>query len=180
MKNLKKNSFVVFLGLGANLKQPLLQLKSAISQLKQTSEISVQACSSFYRSAPIGPDNQPDFVNAVVKIHSTLSPEVLLKTCQGIENAHGRIRGAERWGPRTLDVDILLVRFHCEETERNGLWLISDDPLLTLPHPEICHRAFVTIPLLELEPDIEIAPGILLSSFLPALSSQFLAKLPDN
>jgi len=166
-----------YIGLGANLDEPQRQLESALAQLQQIPEIVVHGCSSFYRSAPIGPEDQNDFINAVAKINTCLSPLELLRQCQHIEHLHGRIRKAERWGPRILDLDLLLYRpLHTEQTKRPQ-WLSLNSPELSLPHPEIHHRAFVVIPLLELTPSLEIEAGKPLKNSLKKLSAQRLQKL---
>jgi 2-amino-4-hydroxy-6-hydroxymethyldihydropteridine diphosphokinase len=128
----------VFLGLGANLDRPLDQLASALRSLKPV--LKPLEVSGWYRSKPIGPKGQPDYYNIACRGWTTLSPEALLTKCQAIESAHHRIRG-ERWGPRTLDIDILYfgtAHIHTEE--------------LRVPHPERLNRVFVVYPLLDLIP----------------------------
>ena len=169
-----------YIGLGANLQRPQQQLESALEQLGQIAEITVQRCSSFYRSAPIGPQDQDDFINAVVEVHTSLVPLDLLQQCQHIENTHGRIRDGEHWGPRTLDLDLLLYRTISTVNTKNPQWLQLNNPELYLPHPEIQNRAFVVIPLLELKPDIEINTGTLLETLRTTLSHQTLQKLNNT
>ena len=164
-----------FIGLGANLLKPQQQLESALKQLKQIPEISVQSCSSFYRSAPIGPQDQNDFINAVASVHTSLSPLQLLRCCQSIENTHGRIRNGYRWGPRILDLDLLLYRSLSNTAD--SPWLQLRTPELSLPHPEILNRAFVVLPLLEIKPHVEIELGIPLESYRSKLSHQTLVQL---
>jgi 2-amino-4-hydroxy-6-hydroxymethyldihydropteridine diphosphokinase len=106
------------------------------------------ACSSLYRTKPVGPRDQPDFVNAVARLCTHLDPLSLLARLQGIERAHGRVRDGTRWGPRTLDLDLLLY----------GREQI-DEPGLRVPHPEIANRAFVLVPLAELGPEPPTIPG---------------------
>jgi len=166
-----------YIGLGANLDAPQRQLESALEQLRQIPEIIVLSCSSFYRSAPIGPEDQNDFINAVAKINTCLPPLELLRQCQHIEHLHGRVRKAERWGPRILDLDLLLYRpLHSDQASRPQ-WLSLNSPELSLPHPEIHHRAFVVIPLLELTPSLEIEADNPLKNSLKKLSAQRLQKL---
>jgi 2-amino-4-hydroxy-6-hydroxymethyldihydropteridine diphosphokinase len=98
---------VAFIGLGSNLENPESQLRSAVQALDSLSGSSVLAVSSLYRSAPMGPQDQPDYVNAVVQLATVLSPDALLDQLQGMERIHGRTR-EQHWGPRTLDLDILL------------------------------------------------------------------------
>lgn len=166
-----------YIGLGANLEEPQRQLESALTQLQQIPEIDVHSCSSFYRSAPIGPENQNDFINAVAKIDTCLSPLELLRQCQHLEHSHGRVRKAERWGPRILDLDLLLYRPLLPGQAGKPQWIRLNSPELSLPHPEIHRRAFVVIPLLELTPALEIEPNTPLKSSLKALSTQRLQKL---
>lgn len=109
-------------------------------------DVDLQSLSGFYQTAPMGPDGQPDYINAVMGISTTLTPLGLLRGLQDIENAHGRER-TERWGARTLDLDILLY----------GDAQIAT-PELTVPHPGIAERAFVLYPLADCDPDILI-PG---------------------
>lgn len=134
----------VYLGLGSNLENPSEQLKSARTAISTTDGIAEIAFSSLYRSAPMGSLNQPDYVNAVMAIETNLPPLTLLATTQNIENQHGRIR-TERWGARTLDIDILL--FGNE---------ILNFPDLIVPHYGMCERAFVLYPLFEIAPDLDI------------------------
>lgn len=140
-------SALAWIGVGANLDNPVAQLESGIEQLDGTPAINVACCSSFYRSDPMGPQDQPRYVNAVIRIETQLSPTNLLDRLQAVEDASGRLR-KERWGARTLDLDILLY---------DQLDLVSER--LTIPHPGITLRSFVLIPLLEIDPEIVI-PGL--------------------
>lgn len=135
----------VFIALGSNLHQPVQQVLSAINRLKVEKDLSVTAISSLYETPPMGPQDQPNYINAVVKASTTLQPLALLTLLQSIENHHGRNRDTGRWGARTLDLDILLYGQHC-----------STDPVLTLPHPGIAVRGFVLHPLFEIEPPLVI------------------------
>ena len=135
----------VWLGLGSNLADPPAQLDRAIAAIAELPETKLLASSSYYRSLPLvlegqSSAGQADYCNAVVKISSRLVPLILLDFTQAIEAAQGRIRDAERWGPRTLDIDILLYAESCLQNER-----------LTIPHPGLLQRAFVIEPLLELD-----------------------------
>lgn len=127
-----------YLGLGSNQKSPERQLRQAICSLKSLDATSITKVSSFYWTKAWGLQKQQDFCNAVVEIHTTLSPLVLLRACQKIEKKQGRIR-KKRWGPRVIDIDILLY----------GERKISL-PDLIIPHPHILSREFVLIPLKEL------------------------------
>lgn len=128
----------VYIGLGSNLEQPLSQLKQAIENLKKNKNIEVLNVSDFYSSIPMGPQDQPDYINAVIKISTNLTAEHLLDELQNIENKQGRVR-KQRWGARTLDLDILLYGDDVIKTER-----------LTVPHSGISERNFVLYPLNEL------------------------------
>lgn len=169
-----------YIGLGSNLDQPLMQIKDALVRMQQMAAIDVMACSSFYRSAPIGPENQPDFVNAVALLHTTLTPLGLLHCCQSIEHSQGRIRQGPRWGPRTLDLDILLYRDLTASDAMASTWLRVDSDMLTLPHPQLENRAFVVMPLLEIAPQIEVRAGEKLETILSQLGDQRLEKLTDD
>lgn len=149
----------VYLSLGANIGNPLAQLLSAIKTLSLHPKITIKKISSFYKTAPIGPQ-QPDFFNLVLLLETSLSPQNLLSFTQTIENQHNRVR-AQHWGPRTLDIDLLLYGQHT---------LTQDD--LTLPHPRMFERGFVLIPLLEISPDLIHPNGEKIASFLPAIEPQ--------
>lgn len=137
-----------YIGLGSNLDGPELQLTTALAALRTIPDTTLVKHSSFYRSKPLGPSDQPDFINAVALLNSDLTAKELLFRLQIIEARQGRVRHGQRWGPRTLDLDILLYGNE-----------VIDEPGLSVPHPEIRHRNFVLMPLLELVPDIEI-PGL--------------------
>jgi len=114
-------SDVAYVGLGSNLASPSQQLKSALRELHQHNQISVQGCSHLYRSAPMGPQDQPDYVNAVCQVTTSLAPLELLDELQALELKHGRTRDGEKWGPRTLDLDILMFNLsliHISEPTR--------------------------------------------------------------
>ncbi|MFN2328843.1 MAG: 2-amino-4-hydroxy-6-hydroxymethyldihydropteridine diphosphokinase [Chromatocurvus sp.] len=127
-----------FVGLGANLGNPLQQLQDAAERLRKHSGLHNVAVSSVYRSSPMGPQDQPDYLNAVARFDTALSAQALLHEMQALERLAGRTR-ERRWGPRTLDVDLLLYGNQC-----------IDSPHLVIPHPGLEHRAFVLVPLLEL------------------------------
>lgn len=131
----------VFIGLGSNLDEPLSQLKTAIKSLGQLENTEVINVSSFYSSAPMGPQDQADYINAVAKLSTSLKVEQLLDECQNIENQQGRVR-KQHWGARTLDLDILLFADEVIKTER-----------LTVPHIGISQRNFVLYPLNDLLDD---------------------------
>ena len=139
---------IAYIALGANLGEPADQLRAALHTLSAIPQIQVQARSSLYRSAPLGPTDQPYYCNAVCKVATSLTPEQLLEQLLAIERSAGRIRSADRWGPRLLDLDLL----HVEGQQR-------DSAQLKLPHPGIAHRNFVLVPLAEIAPSLEI-PGL--------------------
>lgn len=133
----------VIVGLGANLGEPILSFRSAIKALDVLDGVKVSARSSLYQTAPIGPD-QPDYINAAVRLECALEPLALLRRCLEIERAHGRDRAKEiRFGPRTLDLDLLYFE---------GAEIESEE--LTLPHPRLHERAFALTPLLEIAPEL--------------------------
>ncbi len=137
----------VHLGLGANLGEPVATLEWAVDRVAEMAGCRLLARSGWWRSAPLGPQDQPDYVNGVIALATRLRPLALLDSLQAIELEGGRERG-ERWGARTIDLDLLL-------------WgdLVLDHPRLQLPHPEISARRFVLLPLAEIAPDLGV-PGI--------------------
>lgn len=160
-------SDIAYIGLGSNIEQPETQLHKALLNIQAHEQISIQLCSHSYASAPMGPKNQPDYVNAVCKITTSLTPIELLDALQHIENQHGRKRSGERWGPRTLDLDILLF---------NNLTM--DNDRLTLPHYGMAQREFVMVPLFEIEPDMIMNDGKTISSWVAQCSFASLRRLP--
>lgn len=137
----------VFIGLGSNLNNPVQQLIQACAEIAKLQHVTLHKISSLYRSPPMGPQDQPDYVNAVVEIATSLSPDALLSELHAIERRHGRERSGPRWSARSLDLDILLY----------GEKVIKNDRL-TIPHLGLYERAFVLYPLLEIAPDLDI-PG---------------------
>ena len=136
-----------YIGLGSNLADPLAQVKSALIALSGIPATRCVSYSSFYHSPPMGPAGQPDYVNAVAALDTSLPAHELLRHLQAIEFRQGRVRTGERWGPRTVDLDLLLYgseQFH--------------DDILTIPHPGLCERNFVLYPLYEIAPELAI-PG---------------------
>ncbi len=137
-----------YVGVGSNLDEPAEQVRSALKELDQIPDSRCACTSSLYVSSPLGPLEQPDFINAVAVVETGLPVETLLEQLQAVEGAHGRRRDGTRWGPRTLDLDILLYGN-----------LRSNSPGLVLPHPGLHKRNFVLYPLLEIAaPDLHI-PG---------------------
>ncbi|MGY6215481.1 2-amino-4-hydroxy-6-hydroxymethyldihydropteridine diphosphokinase [Methylolobus aquaticus] len=146
---------VAYIGLGANLNDPISQLLRARQELSQNPQLREVAFSSLYRSAPMGPQDQPDYVNAVIAVETRLAPESLLAVLHEVENAHGRTRIGEQWGPRTLDLDLLLYGNETVAT-----------PTLRVPHPGLGEREFVLVPLLEIAPSLTLPDGQPLSDLI--------------
>lgn len=136
---------IVYIGLGSNLSDPALQIRKAIEQIKKFPECTIEKISSLYFSRPMGPQDQPDYMNAVLSINTTLSPIDLLDQLQSIENNAGRVRKDNRWGARILDLDILIYGEQVIESER-----------LTVPHYGMKLREFVLIPLNEIAPNLQL------------------------
>jgi len=136
-----------YIGLGSNLGEPSAQVSGALAELGKLPRTRLVARSSLYRSRPMGPPDQPDYVNAVAALDTDLPPGELLRELQSLERRHGRRRSGVRWGPRTLDLDLLLY----DELSMNTAELV-------IPHPGIADRGFVLHPLRELAPALAI-PG---------------------
>ena len=157
---------LAYVALGSNLDNPESQIRAAMDALDALPQSCLQACSSLYRSAPMGPQDQPDYFNAVVGLSTALGPHALLDQLQAIEHAQGRVR-ARHWGPRTLDLDILLYGEDVLTSER-----------LRIPHAGIAQRNFVLYPLAEISPQLEI-PGLgPVKSLLARCSDDGLSRLP--
>jgi len=147
-----------YLGLGSNVGDSAAHLRAAI-ELLQTRGVEVEAVSSTYLTEPVGEVlDQPDFLNAAIRVRTELEPEALLDVCKAVEAERGRSLDAARHSPRPLDVDLLLLGDLELETQR-----------LTLPHPEVTSRRFVLVPLLELDPDLKLPDGAALADALAAL-----------
>jgi 2-amino-4-hydroxy-6-hydroxymethyldihydropteridine diphosphokinase len=132
---------IAFIGLGANLGDPAAQLRRALAELAEMEEVEVLEVSTFYRNPPLGPKGQPWYVNAVARVRTRLTAEELMRGLSRLEAVLGRVRG-ERWGPRVIDLDLLLYAGE-----------IIKAPDLVLPHPEMHRRAFVLAPLAEIAPE---------------------------
>jgi 2-amino-4-hydroxy-6-hydroxymethyldihydropteridine diphosphokinase len=154
-----------FVGLGANLGDPAAQLDAALAAIGRLPQTRVAGTSSFYRTAPVGYEAQPDFVNAVAEIETTLSPPELLAALQGIESGAGRERSF-RNAPRMLDLDLLLY------DDRT-----IDAPGLQVPNPRMHERAFVLAPLVEIAPDVAIPGRDAAAALLTRLTDQRIEKL---
>lgn len=132
----------VYLGLGSNIENPQAQLNTLLDELTHHPDIDLVTCSSFYRTMPMGPQDQPPFINAVCEVNTDLSPLDLLAAIKTLEAEHSRIK-TRHWGPRTLDIDILLY----DDVQLKH-------PELTIPHPGMMNRDFVLIPLIEIAPQL--------------------------
>ena len=137
-----------YIGLGSNLSKPVAQIKSARTAIALIAGVKELAFSGLYHSLPMGPQDQPDYVNAVMCVATSLLPLDLLRCLQNIENEHGRVRKGERWGARTLDLDVLIYG----DQEINL-------PDLTVPHKGLAERSFVLYPLFEIAPQL-LVPGM--------------------
>ena len=150
---------LAYIALGSNQAVPLEQVTHALDAIATIPGSRVVAISSFYRTKPLGPQDQPDYLNAAVALETELSAEGLLAHTQRIEFEHGRVRKAERWGPRTLDLDIMLF---------GNLTVVT--PTLTVPHYDMKNRAFMLVPLLEIAPDCAFPDGQPVANVLDNLS----------
>ncbi len=129
-----------FIGLGSNLGDREANLRQALEYLAQAPETTVVRASSLYDTEPVGVEDQPHFLNAVAQLETQLTPRQLLWNLMLVERRLGRVR-SQRWGPRTIDLDLLLYED-----------VVIEDHDLELPHPELAKRSFVLVPLVELEP----------------------------
>lgn len=147
------------LSIGSNVGDRAGHLRAAVELLSESPDVTVEAVSELYETEPVGEVlDQPDFLNAAVRIRTTLGPEELLDLCKAIEGERGRQAGGPRHGPRPLDVDLVLLGELELSTER-----------LTLPHPEMMERRFVLVPLLEIDPDLALPDGRRLDAALQSL-----------
>ncbi|MFH0510333.1 2-amino-4-hydroxy-6-hydroxymethyldihydropteridine diphosphokinase [Escherichia coli] len=146
---------VAYIAIGSNLASPLEQVNAALKALGDIPESHILIVSSFYRTPPLGPQDQPDYLNAAVALETSLAPEELLNHTQRIELQQGRVRKAERWGPRTLDLDIMLFGNEVINTER-----------LTVPHYDMKNRGFMLWPLFEIAPELVFPDGEMLRQIL--------------
>lgn len=162
-------SQTVYIGLGSNLSTPIEQLKAALKAIAGLPDTQFVCCSSLYGSKPMGPQDQPDYVNAVAKITTLLTPESLLNALQTIELEQGRERKDQRWGPRTLDLDILLIDQQ-----------IIDSPHLVVPHYGLKEREFVLYPLAEISPELVLPDGEKLKSVLKTVARNGLHKMTTD
>lgn len=159
---------IAYIGLGSNLDQPLTQLQSAIRALAGEPKCRLLSQSCFYRSRAVGPGGQPDYVNAAVSLETSLTPLDLLDRLQEIENRHGRVR-RERWGARTLDLDLLLFGNQTIDSAR-----------LSVPHRELANRDFVLQPLLDLKADLQLPDGRRIADLRRQCPDNGLTQLPET
>jgi 2-amino-4-hydroxy-6-hydroxymethyldihydropteridine diphosphokinase len=155
-----------YVGLGSNLDAPARQLELALTALSELPVTSLVARSRLYRNPPLGPPEQPDYVNAVAALDTALAPLALLAAMQAIERAQGRVRDGRRWGPRTLDLDLIAYAD-----------LTIDAPGLKVPHPDLAARPFVLVPLREIAPDAVIPGHAPLADLIARLPAADLAAL---
>jgi len=159
----------VYIGLGSNQGESQALLKSALGAIDGISETRVLSTSSLYASAPMGPQDQPDFINSVALLETSLAPLALLRALQEIEQTHGRVRKKERWGPRTLDLDILLFGDQSLTTSE-----------LTVPHYGMAEREFVLVPLFEIAPGMIMSDGKPLAAWVAKCSLDGLRRLRSS
>lgn len=155
-----------FIGLGANLNDPIHQVQHALKALSLLPDSQLVQASSLYGSKPLGPKEQPDYVNAVAELATRLTPEQLLSALQRVEQEQGRQRKALRWGPRTLDLDIILYGDLVLNSER-----------LTIPHYHFKLREFVLYPLAEIAPQLILPDGTPLQQLLKQVPQNGLERL---
>ena len=159
---------MVYIGLGSNLSDPAKQLKSAVQAISTIEHCQIKNISSLYFSRPMGPQDQPDYMNAVLSLTTSLTSIELLDILQTIENEAGRLRKDNRWGARILDLDILLF----------GQQLINNERL-TIPHYGLKTREFVLLPLQEISPNLILPSGDSLDELIQGLDQNGL-KIFDN
>lgn len=163
-----EHAVCAYIGLGSNLADPVAQLRAGVSALAQLEQTQIEACSSFYRTAPVGRREQPDFINAVCRVRTGQAPAMLMRNLLEIERVHGRVREGDKGGPRTLDLDLLLYGNQTIHTAE-----------LTVPHPRLHERAFVLYPLHEIEPDLVIPGRGAVRQLMAACAGQRVERLRD-
>lgn len=159
-----------YVGLGSNLQDPQAQLRLALDGLNRLPDTRVIKCSDYYLTQPVGPVPQADFVNAVCELETALQPLALLRQLLALEARAGRRReGVVRWGPRVLDLDLLVY-----DQE------VINEPELILPHPHLTERAFVLIPFAEIAPYVHVPGKGRVADLVKAVSSAGVARLPGT
>ena len=156
---------LAYIAIGSNLASPLEQVNAAVQALGEIPQSRIVAVSSFYRTPPLGPQDQPDYLNAAVVLDTALDADTLLDNTQRIELQQGRVRKAERWGPRTLDLDIMLFGHE-----------VINTPRLTVPHYDMKNRGFILCPLFDVSPDITFPDGLSLKAVLHSLDAEKPAR----
>lgn len=156
----------VFIAFGSNLSDPIKQAKTALTALAKIPYTTIIQCSPFYRTKPLGSQNQPDYLNAVIQLETTLTAEKLLDYTQQIEQDQGRVRYGEKWGPRTLDLDILLFGQQVIDTSR-----------LTVPHYDLKNREFMLYPLYDIAPDCIFPDGTVLKQLLQTVKKNGMRQI---
>ena len=156
---------LAYIGLGSNLNNPKQQIKDALIALNSTQDVKVVALSSLYQSKPIDDSKQPDYINAICQVDTHLTALELLYVCQGIETKQHRVR-EKKWGARTIDLDIILY----------GVQVVASKQLI-IPHPEMMNRAFVLVPLSELESDLKVPVLGPLQALIDLIDTSDLVKL---
>ena len=158
-----------YIGLGSNQGDAVSNICSGVTHIKEIHHTTYSACSSLYRSAPVGYLDQADFVNAVCQLDTELSAAELLQALQEVENRAGRRRDGVRWGPRILDLDLLLYGNTVMRTES-----------LELPHPRMHERAFVLYPLQEIAPAMDIPGRGNINKLVELCASQICSRIDDK
>ncbi|MDB4260152.1 2-amino-4-hydroxy-6-hydroxymethyldihydropteridine diphosphokinase [Porticoccaceae bacterium] len=172
----------VYIALGSNMDSPHQQLDSALEALAQHPNMQLVAVSDRYQTPPIGPQ-QPDFINAAAQLSTDLSPLDLLDALQAIEQQQNRVRSIH-WGPRTLDLDILFYNDLVGGSPVGGSLvgdsLVIESERLTIPHPRIGERAFVLVPLMDLNPQLTLPSGETVAQLLANCSQQGIVKTTNG
>jgi 2-amino-4-hydroxy-6-hydroxymethyldihydropteridine diphosphokinase len=158
-----------WVGLGSNLGDGRRQFRDALRALHADPAIEVRRASSLYRTAPWGVTDQPEFSNAVAELRTSLAPHALLDRLLAAERAAGRVRDGARWGPRTLDLDLLVYDD-----------AVIDTPTLRVPHPHAHERDFVLVPLAELAPELELAGHGTVASCLDGRDAKGVSRAPGT
>lgn len=156
---------IAYIGLGSNLSEPAKQVQQAVTAINNIANSQIQSVSSVYLSKPMGPQDQDDYINAVLALETQLSAIELLDALQQIENDAGRVRKENRWGARILDLDIILYGNEVIENER-----------LTVPHYGMKEREFVLLPLAEITEDLYLPSGESVNSLAQGIAANGMIK----
>lgn len=163
---MNSSSLIAYIGLGSNLSEPIKQVNNAIKAIEKIEQSQVITVSSLYLSKPMGPQDQDDYINAVLALQTSLSATELLDSLQAIENDAGRIRKKNRWGARILDLDIILFGDQIINSER-----------LTIPHYGMTEREFVLLPLAEIAPLLQLPNGQSVTFLSQNIANNAMMKL---